>query len=158
VTEEARLARLPSFTLTATAGGNADINDFVASIGAGIFAPLFTGGALEAQVDIASADQKAALAVYGQALLTAFREVEDALANEGLFEERERFLESVVDSNEGALDMARMQLEEGAIDTLSVLQIQARVIAARAGLIRIRGQRLAQRVNLHLALGGSFGS
>jgi NodT family efflux transporter outer membrane factor (OMF) lipoprotein len=154
--EEARLARLPSFTLTATAGGNADVNDFVASIGAGIFAPLFTGGALEAQVDVANADQRAAIAVYGQAVLVAFREVEDALANEGLFEERERFLESVVSSNEDALEIARLQLEEGAIDTLSVLQIQARVVAARASLIGIRGQRLAQRVNLHLALGGSF--
>lgn len=156
--EEARLARLPSFTLTATAGGNADVSDFVASIGAGIFAPIFTGGALEAQLVIANADQKAALAVYGQALLTAFREVEDALANERLFEERESFLESVVSSNENALDIARMQLTEGAIDTLSVLQIQARVVAARASLIRIRGERLAQRVNLHLALGGSFKS
>lgn len=48
-------------------------------------------------------------------------------------------------------------LAEGAIDTLSVLQVQARVVAARAGLISIRGQRLAQRVNLRLALGGSLG-
>ena len=156
VAEEARLARLPSFTLTGTAGSNSDVNDFVASIGAGIFAPLFTGGALEAQIDLAGADQKAALAVYGQAVLDAFREVEDALANEGLFEERERFLELVVSSNEDALEIARLQLAEGAIDTLSVLQIQARVVAARASLIGIRGQRLAQRVNLHLALGGSF--
>jgi len=156
VTEEARLARLPSFTLTATAGASSDLNDFVASIGAGIFAPIFTGGALEAQVEVATADQKAALAVYGQAVLTAFREVEDALANERLFEERESFLLSVVRNNEGALDIARVQLEEGAIDTLSVLQVQARVVAARASLIRVRGERLAQRVNLHLALGGSF--
>ncbi len=95
-------------------------------------------------------------AVYGQALLTAFREVDDALANERLFAECENFLESVVSSNEDALEIARLQLEEGAIDTLSVLQIQARVVAARASLIGIRGQRLAQRVNLHLALGGSF--
>ncbi len=154
----ARLARLPSFTLTGTAGGNADVNDFVAGIGAGIFAPLFTGGALEAQIDVASADQKAAIAVYGQAVLVAFREVEDALANEGLFAERERFLELVVKNNENALDIANLQLAEGAIDTLSVLQIQARVIASRASLIRIGGQRLSQRVNLHLALGGSFGA
>jgi outer membrane protein, multidrug efflux system len=157
LSEEARLARLPSFTLTATAGSNADVNDFIASIGAGIFAPIFTGGALEAQIDIAGADQKAALAVYGQALLTAFREVEDALANEALFAEREKFLELGVRSNANALEIARIQLGEGAIDTLSVLQIQARVVAARASLIQIRGERLVQRINLHLALGGSFG-
>ena len=95
--------------------------------------------------------------MYGQAVLTAFGEVENALTNELLNEEREHFLVSVVENNEGALEIANAQLAEGAIDTLSVLQIQARVIAARSGLIRIRGERLAQRVNLHLALGGSFG-
>jgi multidrug efflux system outer membrane protein len=156
LSEEAELAKLPSFSLTATAGASSDLNDFVASLGAGIFAPLYTGGALEAQVEVANADQKAAIALYGQAVLTAFGEVENALTNESLNGDRERFLESVVENNEGALDIANAQLAEGAIDTLSVLQIQARVIGARAGLIRIRGERLAQRVNLHLALGGSF--
>jgi len=38
---------LPSFSLTATAGASSDLNDFVASFGAGIFAPLYTGGALK---------------------------------------------------------------------------------------------------------------
>lgn len=156
LTEEAELAKLPSFNLTATAGANSDLNDFIASLGAGIFAPLYTGGALEAQVEVANADQKAAIALYGQAVLTAFGEVENALTNELLNEERERFLGTVVENNEAALDIANAQLGEGAIDTLSVLQIQARVIAARSGQIRIRGERLAQRVNLHLALGGSF--
>jgi outer membrane protein TolC len=37
-----------------------------------------------------------------------------------------------------------------------VLQIQARVLAARSALIGIQNQRLVQRINLHLALGGSF--
>ncbi len=156
LSEEARLARLPRLTLTGAAGANSDLRDFVASIGAGLFAPLFTGGALKAQLEVANADQKVAIAAYGQAVLTAFREVEDALANEVLFVEREGFLESVVKSNEHALELARIQFEEGAIDTLSVIQIQARVVAARVSRISIRGERLAQRVNLHLALGGSL--
>ncbi len=50
----------------------------------------------------------------------------------------ERYLESVVDSNERAVNIARVQLEEGVIDTLSMLQIQARVVAARASLIGIQ--------------------
>jgi hypothetical protein len=39
-----------------------------------------------------------------------------------------------------------------------VLQIQGKWIGARIGLVRIKNERLAQRVNLHLALGGSFES
>ena len=45
---------------------------------------------------------------------------------------------------------------DSAIDTLSMLQIQARVVAARANLIGVRGERLALRLNLQLAVGGSF--
>jgi hypothetical protein len=44
--------------------------------------PIYEGGALKAQVAIATAQQAAAVAQYGSAALTALREVEDALANE----------------------------------------------------------------------------
>ncbi len=54
---------------------------------------------------------------------------------------------------EAQLDVANA---DSAIDTLSMLQIQARVVAARANLIGVRGERLAPRVNLQLAVGGSF--
>ena len=67
-----------------------------------------------------------------------------------------QFLESVVTENERALEIARVRYDVGQVDLLSVLQMQARVLGARASLIRIRDERLAQRVNLHLALGGSF--
>ena len=119
-------------------------------------APIFTGGALEALVDSATADQQAAIAAYGRSLLRAFEEVETALTNEKLFAEREGYLHTVVDENEKALELAKVRFEVGQIDLLSVLQIQTKWIGARIGLLRIRNNRLAQRVNLHLALGGSF--
>jgi outer membrane protein TolC len=124
--------------------------------GAGIFAPLFTGGALEAQLDSATADQEAAIATFGQSVLRAFEEVETALTNETLYEEREHYLESVVENNERAYEMERNRYDVGQTDLLSVLQIQAKWIGARVGWVRIKNERLAQRVNLHLALGGSF--
>ena len=46
--------------------------------------------------------------------------------------------------------------EHGKIDMLSVLQMQLRVFNAKRNLIRIKNDRLTDRVNLHLALGGSF--
>ncbi len=156
LTEEARLARLPRFTLNAGVGTASGLSDAITSLGAGLFAPLYSGGALAAQLDVATADQQAAIAVYGKAVLTAFQEVETALANERHFAERERFLESVVGENEKALELARIQFDVGKIDLLSVLQIQARVVGAKVGLIRIKNERLGQRVSLHLALGGSF--
>lgn len=44
----------------------------------------------------------------------------------------------------------------GKIDLLSVLQMQGDVISARIAMVNIRNTRLMDRVNLHLALGGSF--
>ena len=61
-----------------------------------------------------------------------------------------------MDNNERAFAKAQAQFDVGRVDLLSVLQIQARVLAARSALIAVRNERLAQRVNLHLALGGSF--
>lgn len=154
--EEARLAKLPRFTLSAGVGAVSGLDDAIGQLAAGVFAPLYTGGALESQIDAANADQQAAIAAYGMTLLSAFEEVEGALTNEQLFKEREQYLESVVENNERAYDTARTRYDVGQTDLLSVIQIQAKWIGARVGLIRIQNERLAQRVNLHLALGGSF--
>ena len=153
--EDARLARLPSFSLTGVAGTTSLTNQLT-ELSAGLFAPIFTGGALEAQLEIANTNQQAAIAAYGLTLLTAFSEVENALNNERLFAEREQFLQKAVIDNSAAMELTMEQFNVGRVDMLSVLQIQARVLAARSALIGIRNQRLVQRVNLHLALGGSF--
>ena len=133
-----------------------DTSAGLGSLGAGLFAPLFTGGALEAQVELATADQEAAIAVYGQSLLKAFEEVETSLTNERLFAEREDYLHSAEDNSKKAYDMSRSRFDVGQTDLLSVLQVQAQWVGARVGLVNIKSDRLIQRVNLHLALGGSF--
>jgi len=73
-----------------------------------------------------------------------------------LFAKREKYLEKAVAENQRALEKVKAQFKVGRIDLLSVLQIQARVLGARSALIAVRNERLAQRVDLHLALGGSF--
>jgi NodT family efflux transporter outer membrane factor (OMF) lipoprotein len=153
--EEARLARLPRFSLTGTAGSS-DLASAIASLGAGMVAPLYAGGALEAQLEAATADQKAVVAAYAQILLRAFQEVETSLANEKLLKEREGFPRAVVEENAQALRLSKAEYEVGKTDMLSVLLTQARWVAARVSLLRIQDERLLERVNLHLALGGSF--
>jgi len=162
-TVEAEAAKLPSFSLTASGGGASnDLNDLLGNdrgfftVGANFLAPVYSGGALEAQVDISTANQEAALASYGQTALTAFSEVETSLKNENLITEREAYLVDVVSENTEALKIAEKQYQVGRTDLLNVLIIQARLIGARASLISIRNDRLTNRVNLHLALGGSF--
>jgi multidrug efflux system outer membrane protein len=78
------------------------------------------------------------------------------LTNERLLAEREQFLSEVVDNEFEAYKIQTVRYEEGGADMLSVSQIQSRWVAARIALLRIENERLAQRINLHLALGGSF--
>ena len=162
-TEEAKAARLPSFSLTASGGSpSSELADLLGSgnffsLGANFVAPLDVGGELEAQVEIETAQQEAALAEYGATALQAFNEVETGLTNEQLLLERDVLLADAVKNNDEAAKLANTQFEAGAIDFLSVLQLQTRALNSKIELVNIKNTRLAQRVDLHLALGGSFG-
>jgi outer membrane protein, multidrug efflux system len=61
----------------------------------------------------------------------------------------------VVD-NQRALDLAQTSYRVGKTDLRDVQQQQLDVYAAKLALLRVQSEQLAQRVNLHLALGGSF--
>jgi len=160
--EVAKAAKLPSLSLTATGGTpSSELSELLGggsffSLGANFIAPLDIGGGLQAQVEIETAQQEVALATYGGIALNAFNEVESALTNESLLMEREAFLASAVENNTGALEVIKTQYEVGQVDFLSVLQLQARTLNSKISLIRIKNARLAQRVDLHLALGGNF--
>ena len=156
ISEQARLATLPSFGLNGAVGAASSLDDAIGTLSVGGAAPLYTGGALEAQIDIANADQQAAIGAYGATVLQAFEDVEAALTNEELLKRRERYLAVATDNNLRAYELSRVQYDVGQTDLLSVLQMQSRWVGARVGLLNIKNQRLAQRIDLHLALGGSF--
>lgn len=161
--QSAEAARLPRITLTGGLGtSSGELTDIISvgsdfwSAGVNFAAPLYTGGALEAQVDIESAQFQEAMANYGASALRAFSEVEQGLSNETLLRERESYLEEVLSESSEALRVADAQFNVGRVDFLNVLQQQGQVISARSSLLNIRDQRLQQRVDLHLALGGDF--
>lgn len=160
---EARAARLPRISLTA---GGSDVsselfvlkntNNPVWSFGANLLAPLYQGGALEAQVEIRSAEQKQAVAEYARAGLRAFNEAEGAISAEKALRDRSALLEAAVRDNARAVELAQIQYRVGAVDLRAVEQRQLGLYAARTSRLRVQSEQLAQRVNLHLALGGTF--
>jgi len=164
-TEQAKAARLPTISLTASLSSiSSDLfvmkerDNPVWSAGATLFAPLFNAGALQAQVEARSADQKAALADYGRIGARAFDEVEGALSQSFNLDDRADVLSRSVRANEASVGYARARYEIGSGDLGGVQQQLLALQAARASLARVQGERLIQRVNLHLALGGDFGS
>jgi NodT family efflux transporter outer membrane factor (OMF) lipoprotein len=162
-TEEAKAARLPRLALTAAGTSLSselfvlqDRDNPVVSAGASITAPLFLGGQLQAQVEIRTAEQKQAIAEYGRIGARAFGEVESALSASIALEEREQILRELVTENARALDFAQQRYRVGAGDQRAVQQQSLALGAARTALLRVQAERRVQRVNLHLALGGSF--
>jgi outer membrane protein TolC len=161
--EAAKLSLLPSIVLTAEGGRLSDqllstlrLNPWIAHVGVGVSGPVYQGGALIARIKAATAEQELILARYGSAVLRAFFEVETALTNELLLGQRLEYEQRARDDRIQTVRIATLRYKAGAIDLLSVLQLQAAQISSQASVIRLRAARLSNRINLHLALGGSF--
>ncbi len=153
--KEAELLHLPRFSFSVGLSLN-NLTDAISNLAAGIFAPLYTGGAIEAEVDKATAIQQETIAAYGQTALTAFKEVETALAGEDHLAKREEYLQTVVEENFKAYGLVKTQYKVGKIDMLDLLSVQSKWVQARIALVDVQTQRLLNRTGLHLALGGSF--
>jgi NodT family efflux transporter outer membrane factor (OMF) lipoprotein len=161
--QEAKAARLPSISLTSGLSViSSDLFELkehdnpVWSFGAKLLAPIYQGGALNTQVEIRTAEQKQALAEYAVVGLRAFGEVEGALAAERAAREREQILLEALSDNQQALSLVQTQFKVGSTDLRFVEQRQLALSATRSALIRVQAEQRVQRVNLHLALGGSF--
>jgi len=160
---EAKAARLPTIALTTGVSSISselfvlqDHNNPVWNVGASLLAPLYRGGALKTQVQIRTAEQKQAVAAYASIGLRAFGEVENALSAELAARDRERILTETLSHSQRALDVVQTQLKVGSTDLRFVNERQLALNTTSAALIRVQAEQRVQRVNLHLALGGSF--
>jgi multidrug efflux system outer membrane protein len=135
-----------------------DFDNPTAGAGAKLVAPVYQGGALKTQVKIRTLEQKEAVAQYAQLALRALGDVENTLAAGQTLAERDQILRRAADDNQRALELAQMSYRVGKADLRAVEQQQLSVYSARLALLRVQSEQLAQRVNLHLSLGGSFKS
>ncbi|HWS25815.1 MAG TPA: efflux transporter outer membrane subunit [Xanthomonadales bacterium] len=161
---EAKAAKLPSLPLNASvASVSSDVltlaedyeNPSVAA-GAKLLAPLYRGGELDANVSVRTAQQREALARYASQALKAIGDVENALATSKSLADRVGLLAQVLADQETTLKYEQELFRIGRQDLRAVQQQQMAVQAARMSLLRVQSEQLIQRVNLHLALGGSF--
>lgn len=162
--ESAELALLPSFGLSFTGGRFSDLvtsllrlNPWLASAAVGMSIPIYEGGALKAQVAIATAQQAEAVARYGSVVLNALREVEDSLANESLLAAQLPLDERALQARTEAVRIGTQQFVAGRQDLLWVAELQTGQLASQDALIRLRSAQRANRIRLYQALGGGFG-
>ena len=159
----ARAALLPGIGLTGSAGLASDVllnflNGPTATlaIGVSLLQPIFDGGRLRAQVDVAASRERELVENYRKAVLAALADVESALAAGGRTAEQELLQEQVVAQARLALRLAEIRYREGADDLLAALDAQRTLFQAEDQLAQIRLARLQASVGLFKALGGAW--
>jgi NodT family efflux transporter outer membrane factor (OMF) lipoprotein len=157
----ARANRLPAISLTATAQyGKGDVDalfdNWLLSLAGNLTAPIFDGGRRSAEVDRRQAIADENLSAYRQAVLTAIKEVEDALVNEVKQREHIRALEDVLGTARKALEQAGIRYRNGVTDYLPVLTQLLSVQGLERNLIRQRANLLNARISLYRSLGGTW--
>ena len=156
-----RAAFLPDVRLTAEGGAVVSSllqNDPIGvySIGGGLLTPLLDGGRLRAQQGVAAARRDQAAFAYRKAALTAFREVEDALATVTRTAEQEQALVAQRDALASALRQATNRYRAGYSAYLEQIDAQRGLLAAELALVQARADRLSAAVTLRQALGGGW--
>lgn len=148
-----------SIDITAQARSNTYSNlfqDWAYSIVGNLVAPVFYGGQLQAEADQSEALKQRALYNYGQTVLVAFREVEDALINEQKQKERLLVLERQLDLTEKTNRQLRLEFLNGLSEYLDVLLALDEQQQLKRDKIIADQQLLEFRINLYRVLAGSF--
>jgi len=133
-----------------TAGGN------VWNFGAGLTAPLFHGGALQAQKREAEDEFMASAANYQQTVLQSFAQVADVLdalqSDADLLGAQREALQSA----QSSLGLTRKSYVAGDGTLLQVLDAERLERRARLGYVRAQAQRYIDTAQLFLAMGGGW--
>jgi multidrug efflux system outer membrane protein len=159
----ARAALLPSIQLTGSAGvASGALLAFLGgpatglSIAASLLQPIFDGGRLRGNVALAESRERELVETYRKAILSAFADVENALAAASRLAQRESLLAQVQERAREALRLAEVRYREGADDLLGVLDAQRSLFDAQDQLAQTRLSRLEAAVALYKALGGGW--
>ena len=159
----ARAAFFPSVTLTAAAGSESLALTNFLSPGTGIYAvaatlvqPIFEGGRLRGQLAYSNARYEELLQNYRKAVVSAFSNVEDALAATQRTAEQQQSQQAAVDKARRAYELALLQYRVGSTDLLNVLTTENTLFTANDQLAQVRIARMQALVSLYKALGGGW--
>ncbi|KQY05844.1 RND transporter [Massilia sp. Root133] len=118
--------------------------------------PVFEGGRIEANVKLARARYDEAVANHEGRLLTALRDVEDALSD---VQQRQKQGDVQVQAQQAAARavlVAQARFDRGVSTYLDVTDAQRSALAADRAAAQIRTQRLLAAVSVARALGGGW--
>jgi multidrug efflux system outer membrane protein len=156
-------ARYPSFAIKGSLGLSAltlgaltNGSSLASALLASVSVPLFDAGAAKSQVLAQEAALEQARASYQAVVLTALKDVQDAL--EALRGDRQRLihLQSAASAASNAALMARHRYSSGLIDFQTVLQTQRSLLSTQDSVASTQADVSADHVRLYKALGGGW--
>jgi multidrug efflux system outer membrane protein len=159
----AKAAFFPSISLTGFFGtASTDLSDLFKGpsqtwqFAGQLLQPIFTGGALTGQLQVAEAVQKQALLNYQRTIQTAFAEVDNSLI--AVSKLREQLKDQVVQVSalQRNLDLATLRYQNGYSDYLTVVDADRSLYSAQLQYVQSQGDLFRAMVNLYKAMGGGW--
>lgn len=159
----ARAAFFPDISLTGLLGTNSlslsglfKSGAYYWSIAPNLNLPIFNGGALWANLDLAKAANREAVNQYEKSIQTAFKEVSDALAGEATYGAEIQATIAQQEATRKALELSDMRYKMGIDNFLQAQIAQINYFNAQLGLIVLRYNALLNRIDLYKSLGGGW--
>lgn len=159
----AKAAYYPSISLTGFLGvASTDLSDLfkesskIWQYGASLGLPIFTGGLLAGQVQVAEARQQQALFAYQKAIQNAFREVNDALIDQDRTRVQLASQGLQVASLQQYAEMARLRYDNGYTSYIEVLDAERSLFNAQLQYTQTQQTLLQAAINLYKAMGGGW--
>lgn len=154
---------LPSIQLTGALGfSSPDIQDFLKwksrlwAMGANYLQTIFDGGRNDANLNMVYARYHETVHDYQQQVLTAFREVEDALSSLEWEARQYQSYEQSVDAARKRFSLSSRRYSGGLTNSLDVIDSERTVLQAELNAAAVLGLRYLSTVQLIKAIGGGW--
>lgn len=131
-----------------------DPADLALSLGARLADTLFDGGLTKARIETSESISRQSVRSYGQTVLDAYADVENALDTIKLLDERYEYVLKAAEASRETLRLAEIQYKAGDFELLDVLTFRQRSFQSDQALLSVKRQLIDARIALYLALGG----
>ncbi len=159
----AKAAFFPSISLTGLLGvASGSLTNLFNSeskvwqYGAAVSLPIFSGGSLMGQLQVAEAQQQQALFSYQKAIQQAFGEVNDALVDQEKTRVQLAAQADEVKSLALYAELARLRYDNGYTSYLEVVDAERSLFAVQQGYTQTKQTLLQAAINTYKAMGGGW--
>jgi len=158
----AEALRFPSISLTGTLGvasteiGSVTVDGGVWSVGGRILGPIFDFNKNKRRVEVEEEKTKQVLFQYEDTVLTAFREVEDALVEVATYRKELAAIDRQLKASKNANELSKERYDKGVSSYLEVLDTERSLFSTDLQQSELQQLYLNAHVSLYKALGGGW--